>query len=131
MVDMGSTAPGSPTLLLTLCSVATTDCLFPGLSGHTNSLDPAPCTGMCLLALPAAPWEPCIFILLSLTGVWKDFLHTSLPASISPFLSLPTASLCFPKGTIMTITEAAARLSQEVRGLWAMESPTYGNSTPE
>lgn len=75
---------------------------------------------MCLLALPAAPWGQRIVILLSLTGDWKDFLLASLPASISPFLSLPTASLRFPKGTIMTGTEAVDRLSQEVRG--AMET---------
>lgn len=66
-----------------------------------------PCT-------PCSSLEQCI-IILSLTRDWKDFLHAFLPAKISPFLSLPTASLRFPKGTIMTGTEAADRLSQEVR----------------
>jgi len=74
---------------------------------------------MCLLAILAAPWGKHIVILLSLTGDWKDFLHASPLASKSLFLSLPTASLCFPKGTIVTGAEAADRPSQ-ARGSWAM-----------
>lgn len=111
-----------PSLLPTLCSVATTACPVPRPSGHSNILAPAPHTGMCLPALPAS----CTAHLPPLPDQnLEDLLHDPIsPFSLcqqhrSAFLKAP------PLPALRLLPDSGGK---EGRCSWEMTSPPRGDS---